>query len=199
MSILGEILSSNVRAEIFRLLFGVDRKELHLREIERRSGFAVRTVRQEASKLLRLGLIQERRDGNRVHFRANIEHPLFGDICNLVMKTSGLVDVLQKALEEADISFAFVFGSIAAGKQKPESDIDLFVVGRIGLRALSKLLKNASDTLGREINSSVMTEEEFGKRIHQKEHFVSSVLESPKLMIIGNEHELAGLGCQWMA
>ncbi len=88
MNILGEILSSNVRAEIFRLLFGVDRKELHLRDVERRAGFAIRTVRQEASKLLRLGLIQERRDGNRVYFKANIEHPLFGDICNLVMKTS---------------------------------------------------------------------------------------------------------------
>jgi hypothetical protein len=56
------------------------------------------------------------------------------------------------------------------------------------------LLKNASDTLGREINSNVMTEEEFGKCIQQKEHFVSSVLESPKLMIIGNENELARLG-----
>jgi uncharacterized protein len=194
VNILGEILSSNGRAEIFRLLFGVDRKELHLREIERRSGFAIRTVRQEASKLLRLGLIQERRDGNRVYFKANIEHPLFGDICNLVMKTSGLVDVIQKALDGTDISFAFVFGSIAAGKQKPESDIDLFVVGRISLRGLSKLLKNASNKLGREINSNVMTEEEFGKRIQQKEHFVSSVLESPKLMIIGNENELASLG-----
>ena len=194
MNILGQILSSNVRAEIFRLLFGVDRKELHLRDIERRSGFAIRTVRQEASKLLRLGLIQERRDGNRVYFKANIEHPLFGDICNLVMKTIGLVEVIQKALEGADISFAFVFGSIAAGAQKPESDIDLFVVGRIGLRGLSKLLKNASDALEREINSNVMTEEEFIKRIQQKEHFVSSVLGSPKLMIIGNENELARLG-----
>jgi uncharacterized protein len=194
MNILGEILSSNARAEIFRLLFGVDRKELHLREIERRSGFAIRTVRQEASKLLRLGLIHEWRDGNRLYFKANTEHPLFGDICNLVMKTSGLVDVIQKALEGVEISFAFVFGSMAAGKQKPESDIDLFVVGRIGLRGLSKLLKNATDTLGREINSNVMTEEEFGKRIQQKEHFVSRVVESPKLMIIGNEDELTRLG-----
>jgi predicted nucleotidyltransferase len=194
VNILGQILSSNVRAEIFRLLYGMDRKELHLRDIERRSGFAIRTVRQEASKLLRLGLIQERRDGNRVYFKANIEHPLCGDICNLVMKTSGLADVLQKALAGADLSFAFVFGSIAAGTQKPESDIDLFVVGKIGLRGLSTLLKNASDILGREINANVMTENEFGRRIQRKEHFVSSVLKSPKIMIIGNENELARLG-----
>jgi hypothetical protein len=64
---------------------------------------------------------------------------------------------------------------------------------------MSKLLKNASNKLGREINSNVMTEEEFGKRILQNEHFVSSVLESPKLMIMGNENELARLGKQWMA
>lgn len=87
MNILGQILSSNVRAEIFQLLFGINRNELHLRDIERRSGFAIGTVRQEASKLLRLGLILKRRDGNRVYFKANIEHPLFGDICNIVLKT----------------------------------------------------------------------------------------------------------------
>jgi len=44
MGLLAEILSSNIRAEIFRNLFGVAQQSLHLREIERRTGFAVGTV-----------------------------------------------------------------------------------------------------------------------------------------------------------
>lgn len=194
MDILGQILSSKVRAEFFRILFGVDRPEIHLREIERRSGFAIGTVRQEASKLVLLGLIRERRDGNRLYFKADSEHPLFVDICNLVVKTSGLVDILRSALAGSGIAWAFVFGSMATGKQKPESDIDLFVVGNTGLRDLSKLLRKASETTGREINSNIMTEDELKKRIHQKDHFVTSVLNSPKIMIIGKEDELARLG-----
>jgi predicted nucleotidyltransferase len=191
---LGQILSSNVRAEFFRLLFSLDRQELHLREIERRSGFAIGTVRQEADKLLRLGLISRRKDGNRVYFRANTRNPLFRDISNLVLKTSGLTDVIRKELDGEDIALAFVFGSVAAGTQKPESDIDLFVIGGIRLRGLSKLLRTPCNVLGREINAHVMTVEEFGKRKQQKEHFVSSVLESPKLMIIGQEDDLTKLG-----
>lgn len=194
MNILGEILSSKVRAEIFRLLFGLDRQELHLREIERRSGFAIGTVRQEAAKLVRLGLLCRRKDGNRVYFAAEAENPLFRDICNLVLKTAGLADVIRQALEKADIDFAFVFGSVALGTQKPESDIDLFVIGEIRLRALSKLLKVPCDKLGREINAHVMTAAEFAKRKRQKEHFVSSVHDSPKLMIIGEENDLTELG-----
>ena len=194
MNILGQILSSKVRAEFFRLLFGLDRRELHLREIERRSGFAIGTVRQEANKLTRLGLITKRQDGNRVYFSANSTHPFFRDITNLVLKTSGLAEVIRKELQGEDIACAFVFGSSATGTQKPESDVDLFVIGGIRLRELSKHLRVPSEKLGREINAHVMTNEEFAKRMKQREHFVSSVLASPKIMIIGEEDDLTKLG-----
>jgi len=46
MNVLAQILSSKVRSGIFRLLFGTETRELHLREIERKTGFAIGTVRQ---------------------------------------------------------------------------------------------------------------------------------------------------------
>ena len=49
MILLPDILSSRVRAEIFRLLFGVAAQELHVRELERRSGLTIGTVQQEQS------------------------------------------------------------------------------------------------------------------------------------------------------
>ena len=42
-----DLLSSKVKAELFRLLFGVRNERLHLRELARQSGLAVGTVRQE--------------------------------------------------------------------------------------------------------------------------------------------------------
>lgn len=194
MNILSEILSSKVRAEIFRLLFGLEAKDLHLREIERRTGFAIGTVKQETSKLVKTGLVQKRQDGNRTYFQANKGHPLYLDIRNVVLKTIGLADPLKNALSDTSIHFAFVFGSIAGGVEKAESDIDLFVIGDIGLRTLSKLLKEPGALIGREINTHVMTEKEFITRKRQKEHFVLHMLESSKLMIKGTEDELEGLG-----
>jgi DNA-binding transcriptional ArsR family regulator len=99
MSTLAEILSSRVRAELFRLPFGLSARELHLRELERQTGLAVGTVRQELQRLVRLELVVCRRDGNRTYFRANVAHPLYPDIPSLVLKTVGLVDLLCKQLE----------------------------------------------------------------------------------------------------
>jgi uncharacterized protein len=199
MNILAEILSSKARAEFFRILFGIGNKEYHLREMQRRAGLAIGTVRQEAKKLEKIGLIQKRQDGNRTYYHANRTHPLYTAIHDLVLKTSGLREVLQKSLSTDEIRFAFVFGSIASGNETAESDIDLFIIGDIGLRAVSKLIKEPSRQINREINPHIMSVEEFTKRKIEREHFVTRVLESPRLMIIGNEDDLAKLGAKRLA
>jgi len=183
MNTLAEILSSNTRAEFFRLLFGLNQKEYYLREIAKCSGMAIGTIQQEALKLETLGLIHKRRDGNRTYFSANKAHPIYPDIHNLVLKTTGLRDVLTSYLPDNLIKFAFIFGSIATGKEKPDSDIDLFVVGDIGLRTLSKYLTEPGQIIGREINSYCISTKEFTAKITQKDHFISTVINSNKLFI----------------
>ena len=194
MIILAEILSSRVRAEIFRLLFGVNEVELHVREIERRSGLNISTVRQELEKLERLDLVIARRDGNRLYYRANRDHPLFSDIHNLVVKTSGLVDILREAVDKEGVKIAFVFGSIAGNQADAGSDVDLMLIGDVGLRTLSGWLTGISDKIEREVNPHVLSEEEFARKKQSKDHFLFNVLSSPKLFIRGSEDELAGLG-----
>ncbi|MDY0144613.1 MAG: helix-turn-helix domain-containing protein [Kiritimatiellia bacterium] len=95
MNILQKILSSKVRAEIFRLLFTTRDAELHIREIARRSKLNESSLRQELAKLKGLDLVVSRRDGNRVYYRANQDHPVFSDIRGLVLKTTGLVEVIR--------------------------------------------------------------------------------------------------------
>lgn len=194
MEILAEILSSRTRAEIFRILFGIGSPELHLREIQRQSGMAVATISQEIEKLCRLALVTRRQDGNRVYFIANSGHPLHSTIRSLVLKTSGLADLLKHSLNHELIDFAFVFGSVAAGKESADSDIDLFVVGGIGLRELSGLLKEPVSIVGREISPQLMSVKEFRDRLRKDDHFVTRVIQSPRIMIIGDQHEFDQLG-----
>jgi DNA-binding transcriptional ArsR family regulator len=194
MNTLAELLSSRVKAETFRLLFGVSPQELHVREIERQSGLADATVRQELRRLSRLGIVESRPDGNRTYYRANTRHPLYPDIHNLVLKTSGLVEVLREALNSTEIELAFVFGSVAAGAERAESDVDLMVIGKLSLRQLSKLLSGVATGIGREINPHIFTTGEFARRKKAHDHFIISVLAAPKLFVIGNENELAAMG-----
>lgn len=194
MNTLAELLSSRVKAEIFRLLFGVTPRELHVREIERQSGLADATVRQELKRLSRVGVVESRLDGNRTYYRANMRHPLYPDIRNLVLKTSGLRDALREALTSPDVKLAFVFGSVAVGSEEAESDIDLIVIGSLSLRQLSRLLSGVAARVGREINPHVFTVEEFTRRMKARDHFVSTVMAAPKLIVIGNEDELTAMG-----
>jgi DNA-binding transcriptional ArsR family regulator len=191
---LAELLSSRVKAEIFRLLFGTIRGELHVREIERQSGLADATVRQELKRLARLGLVEARRDGNRTYYHANALHPLYPDIRNLVLKTSGLVDLLKGALAHPGIRVALVFGSLASGNDNARSDVDLMVIGTISLRQLGKQLSGVAAKVGREINPHVLTSEEFVRRKNARDHFLTTVLKAPRLFVIGSEHELETMG-----
>jgi len=194
MSTLSGILSSRVRAEIFRLLFGLNEKELHMREMERQAALSLGTIRQDLQKLVKLDLVKARRDGNRLYYRANTDHPLFPEIRNLVLKTAGLVEVIKSALDREGIEVAFIFGSLARSKERAESDVDLMVIGTIGLRSLSSRLAGVSEQIGREINPHALSIEEFRHRKQNGNHFLSNVLESPKLFIIGSENDLEAMG-----
>jgi predicted nucleotidyltransferase len=166
-----------------------------MREIERRSGFTTGTVQQELKKLFSLDLIQKRKDGNRVYYQARKEHPIYPEIHRLVIKTNGMADLFREALhKEPQIKIAFVFGSVASDNEKAASDVDLMIIGKTSLRKLSQLLMDLSEKIGREINPHVLSPEEFLKRKKAKEHFLTQVLESSKIFILGNEGDLKGMG-----
>ena len=197
MSILSEILSSKVREKVFQNLFNGQGFELHLRELERRSGSSVGAIQTEMKKLSRLELVTGRRDGNRLYYRANREHPLYADICSMVDKTVGLVGLLNAAVADLpEIDSAFLFGSMGKGTEDSRSDVDLMVIGAIGLRSLSAKLSEVSRAIGREINPYVIVAEEFHTRVQQQEHFVMTVMKSPKVFIKGGANDLGKLAGQ---
>ncbi|NLF19291.1 MAG: toxin-antitoxin system toxin subunit [Lentisphaerae bacterium] len=194
MNLLAQLVCSRVRAEILRLLFGGDRARLHLRELERRSGLAVTTLRQDLRKLVALDLVREEKDGNRTCFSANRDHPLYPDLRSLVARTVGIVEVLRQGLGTEGIAVAFVFGSVARGEEKAGSDVDLLVIGSVGLRELSRRLGGVGGQIGREINPHAMTPAEFRRRLEDGEHFVTAVMAAEKLFLAGGPDELAAVG-----
>ena len=195
MNVLTQILSSKVRAAIFCHLFGVNAVELHMREIQRAVGCSIGPIQSELKKLLGLQLVEARRNGNRLYYRANQQHPLYPDIRSMVLKTAGLGDYLKELFAgRIDIETAFIFGSIASGKDTPASDIDLMVIGTIGLRPLSTLLADFRAGIGRELKPHVFARDEFLRRRIQGEHFISTVLSAPQLFVKGTGDDLIQMG-----
>src|SRR5262249_45899678 len=110
----------------------------------------------------------------------------------LLLKTAGLVDVLRDALKPvaAKIALAFVYGSIASGQERSESDIDLMVIGSVSPADLALPLRRAREQLGREISPTVYSVTEFNGKRAAKDHFLSEVLTRPRLIVLGMEDDL---------
>ena len=193
MKLLAQLLCSQVRAALFRVLFGLSSSEIHLRELHRQTGFAIGTVRQDIEKLVGMGLVLRQADGNRVYYSANRSHPFFAEIHRLVLKSDGLVDAIAETLPPDQFDCVLVFGSLAAGTERPDSDIDLLMIGNVGLRKVTQMLSGLGDRLGREINPVVLSRAEFRKRTQEADHFLMSVLDQPKLFVRGDEDVLKSM------
>jgi predicted nucleotidyltransferase len=185
-NMLAEILTSNTRAQLLRLLFDGKKKEHYLRDIQKLSDISIRSIQKEVAHLESLDLLKSRRDGNRIYYSANTIHPLYPDLVSIVEKTVGIVGQLKEHLTDERIEAAFIFGSMAKDKESSESDLDLVVVGEIRMRALTKLLSGVQETIGREINPHIFSKNEITTRLKKKDHFVSSILRKETKNVIGS-------------
>src|SRR5688572_2982817 len=146
------------------------------------------SLQRELAALTGAGILRTRREGRNVYYQPDPQCPILPELRGLLLKTAGLVDVLRDTLAPlADrIECAFVYGSIARGEERADSDIDLMVIGDVGLNNLAAELRPAREMLGREVNPRRYRPAEFAKRVAAKDHFLTRVLEQPKLFVIGS-------------
>lgn len=199
--LLADTLFGRTRREVLGLLFGRPAESFYVREVARTTGVALGAVQKELMALTAAGVLERSVRGRQVYFSANRNSPVFPELRSLIAKTAGVVDVIRDGLESiaAEIGVAFVFGSVATGEERASSDIDLFVIGRAGFGEVVDALTEAQRILGRDINPVVQSSDEFARRGQAKDHFVASVLQTPRLFVIGDDRELERLAGKRLA
>ena len=191
---LAAILFPAYRRRVLGLLLLRPEEALHGREIARRTGLPAGTLTRELKRLADVGLLKREKRGNQQVYSADTSCPVFNEVSGILRKTSGLADVLAQALAPAakQLRAAFVFGSMAQGREIGASDVDLLLIGDIGFAEAVELLYPAQATLGREVNVKVFTPAEFSAKA-AVEPFLRDVLAKPKIFVMGNDHDLAEL------
>ncbi len=74
-------------------------------------------------------------------FRAAVEDPLFEPIETMLSRTVGVEAELRGVCERDGVQAAVIFGSWAGGSRRPDSDIDVLVVGDADLRDLRRRVR----------------------------------------------------------
>jgi len=166
-----------------------------LADLGRHIGVPSSSLQREMESLVSVGVLLRREEGRHVYFKPNPSCPILPELQGIMTKTLGLVDVLCESLAplEERIRVAFVYGSIARSEELSESDVDLMIVGDVGLADLSPPLDEAEKKLGREVNPTVFSSNEFARKLRDGHHFVESIAEQDKLFIIGGPDDLAAI------
>jgi predicted nucleotidyltransferase len=190
---IADALFTKVQRRVLGVLFGNPTRSYCLNELIHLAASGTGAVQRETRRLVDAGLVTLARVGNMTRYQANPDSPVFHELTALVRKTSGMVDVLRATLgAHADhIDAAFVFGSMAKQTDKARSDIDVLVVSdALEYGDLFAAVEPAAKSLGRPVNPTIYSRSELSEKLRAGNHFVSRVMEQPKLWIIGNERDL---------
>lgn len=196
MGIYSDALFSKTQQRVLAVLFGQPGRSFYANEIIALADSGSGAVQRELARLEAATLITAQKIGNQKHYQANHEAPIFAELSGIVLKTFGIADVLRAALQALwpQIELAFVYGSLAKGSEHAGSDIDLMVVGALASNTqLLTALQSAQTQLGRVINPTLYTQDEFAKRVSEGRSFIMRVLEQPKIFVKGVEHDISRL------
>ena len=110
----------------------------------------------------------------------------------IVKKTFGISDVIREALSPlaGEIEWAFIFGSVASGKETSSSDIDLMIIGEAGFSEVVTALYSVQESLSREINPKIFSKEEWIQKRDSNDAFINEVLNKPRMDVMGDGNEL---------
>lgn len=197
MGIYSDALFTKTQQRVLGVLFGQPDRSFYANEIIGLAASGSGSVQRELGRLEAAALVTVRRVGNQKHYQANHDNPIFPELRGIVMKTFGVADVLRAALQPMlpSIEVAFVYGSLAKGQEHAGSDIDLMVVGMVASNgALLEALAPASHQLGRAVNPTLYSPDEFAQRVGDGKSFIMRVLEQPKIFVKGSEHDVTRLG-----
>jgi len=188
-----DALFPRIRKLALAALLAQPARSWYLSDLARHLCVPKTSLQRELSNLQGAGIVRRRAEGKQVYFQANPDCPFLPELQGLLTKTAGLVDVVRAALNplKRRIVFAFVYGSVGRGEEQSGSDVDLMVVGQVGLSDLALPVRRLRERLGREVNPTVFSAGEFAAKARVGEGFVHAVLDKPKLFVVGSENDVA--------
>ena len=190
-----DALFPKARRDILAATYGQPERWWYLTELAQQFNTTPSSLQRELQSLVSSGILRQRRDGRRTYFQAESTSPIFSELRGIIVKTLGIEEALKKVIVKFGdrVTCAFLYGSVARQQEHTLSDIDLMIIGSVGLSELSPSLRMVEKKFGREINVKCYSPVEFREKVEDENHFVTSVLKGEKTFLKGGEDELESL------
>ena len=153
------LISSKTRIKLLLRLFLNPEASAYLRGLAEEFDESTNSVRVELNRLEEAGLLKSDVVGNKKLFRANQSYPLFADVRNIVMKHTGLQDVINEVIKKlGDLREVYLGGDLALGKQS--NVVNLILVGNPDRHYLVNLIDRVEKLIPKRIQYLVYSQEE---------------------------------------
>jgi len=189
----GNALFTKTQQRVLGMLFGQPDRRFYTNEIVRLADMGRGTVTRELDRLEKIGLVNSIREGNQRYYQANQHCPIYPEVLSIVRKTSGIDGIVLNALQpwHERIVVAFIYGSIASGKESVDSPVDLFIIADgLAYGDVMLALNDAVKLAGRAINPSIYSNRQIRRELAKNNAFINRVLRHPKLWVLGKDSSL---------
>ncbi|PIU34688.1 hypothetical protein COT03_01985 [Candidatus Shapirobacteria bacterium CG07_land_8_20_14_0_80_39_18] len=188
---LEDLVISKVRVKLLDIFFANPKEIYHVRGLVRKTGEEINAIRRELFHLESTGVLKKEPRGNRLYYFLNPNYSLYTELLVIVSKETGLGEqIIKNKNRIGKIAFCVFSRKFVKREERREEEVDVLLVGNIVMAELSALIRAEEGKRGKEVNYTVMTNEEFEFRRKRRDPFLLGILESGRVMIIGDEEEL---------
>lgn len=186
-----DLITSKSRVKLLDVFLSSPFEMHHVRDLVRRTNDEINAVRRELAFLEKKGILNREPRANRVYYSLSRSYPFYYDLLNIGSKTIGLgKEILKNRAKLGKIKYAMFSGKFAKRTKNNPEEVDLLIVGNVVLPELALIVKNEERRIGKEINYTVMSEEEFSFRKKRNDPFIYSILSGSRVMLIGEEESM---------
>jgi hypothetical protein len=161
------LITNKTRLKLLLKFFLNSNASSYLRNLETEFDESSNAIRIELNRFEEAGLLVSKSEQNRKIFRANIEHPLYPDLHNLLLKYIGFDQIVDKLVHKlAGIHKAYILGDFAKGKDAKK--IELVLIGtEFDKNYLDHLIRKVEGLIKREVSCLILNEKEENQYLKQ--------------------------------
>lgn len=156
------LISSKTRIKLLLRLFLNPESKAYLRGLAEEFKESTNSVRLELNRFEEAGMLSSEQEGNKKVFRANSRYPLYAEIRKILLKYTGLQEVIDEVIEQlGDLRKVYLTGDLAMGRQSEV--VSLLFIGSPDRQYLLELIHKAEDLVAKKIQYLVYSAEEAKK------------------------------------
>jgi hypothetical protein len=188
---LQDLFISKVRVKILQSFLSNPNDPFHVRGLVRKTNEEINAVRRELARMENAGIVKKEHRGNRLYYWFRKDYIFYYDLLSLVVKTTELGKaIITNRNKLGKIKFAMLSGKFVRHLEREKDEVDFLIVGKVVLPELANIVREEESRREREINYTIMTEEEFEFRKRRHDPFITKILLASRVMLIGDEQEM---------